>query len=375
MSENRLNTVDRNTHAIDRRQQSSINYHNDRRHQQDDRRRHYSDECHHQQLLEICLIELNQAKDRYHQLFNLSPIAYIFISSDGQISDLNTSAASLLGGERQTLIHQSFSHFVSQEETERWQKLWLKIQHNEVSMPVDLSLTPLKGKPFLARVENLGKLNKVLNNLLAISDISQNQKKINFPDLTALTFNIQEGLMLTNAELIIQQVNPAFSRITGYDSNEVLGQSPRFLSSGLQDIGFYQTMWDSINHQGYWQGELCNRRKNGEIFPEWLTITSFLDSNGQMFYIGSFIDISNYKQKEKQTLARHQQQELQYQSELQQKNIELQQIKSELNEINTALKVLVKNQQTDTLDAKDLVAQEINQEVIPFLNQLKMRII
>lgn len=197
------------------------------------------------------------------------------------------------------------------------------------------------------------------------------QALINSPSLAAMAFEIQEGLMITNAESIIQQVNPAFTRITGYNIDEAVGQSPRLLSSGLQSLPFYQTMWQHINHQGYWQGEIWNRRKNGEIFPEWLTISAVLDAHGQTLYIGSFTDISRYKQKEQCTLETHQQREIQLQLALQQKNAELQQIKSELNDLNTTLKVLNRHQQSDALQAKEVMGQEVSQEVIPFLHQLK----
>lgn len=111
--------------------------------------------------------------------------------------------------------------------------------------------------------------------------------------------NSQEGIMITDAKQSIVRVNSTFSSITGYNANEVIGQHPSLLSSGLQDQLFYQNMWNQIVSQGFWQGEIVNQRKNGEIFPEWLCITRVLDADGQVtHYVGTFVDITDRKLNE-----------------------------------------------------------------------------
>jgi diguanylate cyclase (GGDEF)-like protein/PAS domain S-box-containing protein len=117
-----------------------------------------------------------------------------------------------------------------------------------------------------------------------------------------------EGVMITNAKAGIIAVNHAFTEITGYTEAEVIGKNPRLLQSGRQDVSFFQTMWTSVNETGLWQGELWNRRKNGEIFPEWLTINAVRDEKGQLVnYVGVFSDISQIKDSEAQLahLAHH----------------------------------------------------------------------
>jgi len=108
-----------------------------------------------------------------------------------------------------------------------------------------------------------------------------------------------EGIMVTDENLVIQQVNPAFSKTTGYSAEEAIGQTPRLLSSGKQDKAFYQEMWRSISTQNQWQGEIWNRRKSGEMYLEWLTINRILtpDENG-VRYVGVFSDISLHKDLE-----------------------------------------------------------------------------
>ncbi|MBI5431002.1 MAG: EAL domain-containing protein [Nitrosomonadales bacterium] len=109
------------------------------------------------------------------------------------------------------------------------------------------------------------------------------------------------GVMLTDADVNIIEVNPAFTRITGYTPEEIRGKNPQWLSSGRQDWPFYQEMWRAINDKGHWQGEIWNRRKNGEVYPEWLSISPVLDRDGTLTnYVGIFSDISERKRAEEQ---------------------------------------------------------------------------
>ncbi|MEW6648069.1 MAG: diguanylate cyclase [Pseudomonadota bacterium] len=104
--------------------------------------------------------------------------------------------------------------------------------------------------------------------------------------------NTPDGVMITDADLSIRSVNPAFTATTGYREDEVLGQTPRLLASGRHEAAFYQTMWRQIAQEGRWQGEIWNRRKNGEIYLEWLNIIAIRDSQGQVLhYAGIFSDI------------------------------------------------------------------------------------
>ncbi len=108
-----------------------------------------------------------------------------------------------------------------------------------------------------------------------------------------------EGVMITNAEGLIESVNPAFSRLTGYDAEEVIGHSPSILSSGRHDAAFYESMWGALREHGQWQGEIWNRRKSGETYPELLTITAITDERGELTHYASlFSDITDLKENE-----------------------------------------------------------------------------
>ncbi len=108
-----------------------------------------------------------------------------------------------------------------------------------------------------------------------------------------------EGMTITDGQSRILAVNPAFCQITGYREEEVIGQTPAILNSGRQGRDFYKQMWAELLHNGQWHGEIWNRRKDGGIFPEWLSVAAVRDEQGgTSHYIGVFTDISERKQNE-----------------------------------------------------------------------------
>ncbi|TRX02999.1 EAL domain-containing protein [Candidatus Methylobacter oryzae] len=114
--------------------------------------------------------------------------------------------------------------------------------------------------------------------------------------------NTQEGVITTDKYVVIQTCNTGFTRITGYTEAEVIGKTPAIISSGRHDKKFYQAMWDKINKHGFWQGEIWNRRKNGEVYPELLTITEIRDDETDQIsnYAAIFSDISQLKSDEEE---------------------------------------------------------------------------
>jgi diguanylate cyclase (GGDEF)-like protein/PAS domain S-box-containing protein len=132
-------------------------------------------------------------------------------------------------------------------------------------------------------------------------DVTEHVKAELELQIAAAAFEVQEGIMITDAENRILRVNRAFVALTGYSAEESLGRTPSMLSSGRQNAEFYQDMWKELDHNKYWQGEIWNRRKNGELFPVWLTITALLDVDGGVRnYVGAFSDITQYKKAEEE---------------------------------------------------------------------------
>lgn len=120
-------------------------------------------------------------------------------------------------------------------------------------------------------------------------------------NLSAMAFlNTAEAIMITDPEGVIVSVNPSFTKITGYSADEVLGRTPRVLNSGTQSRDFYQAFWLDLKEKGSWQGELLNRRKNGELYNQWLNITSARHADGSIAsYISVFSDMTPLQETEK----------------------------------------------------------------------------
>jgi diguanylate cyclase (GGDEF)-like protein/PAS domain S-box-containing protein len=119
--------------------------------------------------------------------------------------------------------------------------------------------------------------------------------------IAATAFETQEGMAVTDAHSVILRVNHAFTRITGYTAKEAIGLTPRLLKSGRHDASFYAAIWESVGRTGTWQGEIWNRRKNGEVYPEQLTITEVIGSTGEVTnYVATLNDITLRKVAEEQ---------------------------------------------------------------------------
>ena len=112
-------------------------------------------------------------------------------------------------------------------------------------------------------------------------------------------FEAQDATMVTDADSVIIRVNQAFVELTGYTADEVIGQTPIFLRSDRHDSAFYKAMWHSIHTTGHWRGEVWDRKKSGEVYPKWLTISAVTSANGVVtHYIGTHFDISDRKKAE-----------------------------------------------------------------------------
>jgi diguanylate cyclase (GGDEF)-like protein/PAS domain S-box-containing protein len=140
-------------------------------------------------------------------------------------------------------------------------------------------------------------------------DITGGRRDAEERRLAAAVFaNTQEGVVITDPEGRILAVNPAVVTITGYSREALIGNTMRQLQSGRHDRAFYDALWHAVRTTGYWQGEIWNRRKNGEIYPELLTISTVRDEKGEIVnYVGSFSDITLWKrsQQRMEHLAHH----------------------------------------------------------------------
>ncbi|MBT2786151.1 MULTISPECIES: EAL domain-containing protein [unclassified Halomonas] len=119
--------------------------------------------------------------------------------------------------------------------------------------------------------------------------------------IAAAAFQTHLGILITDPQGTILKVNETFSRITGYSEAEIIGNNPRMFSSGLQNATFYRRLWKRVIKTGNWEGEIWNQRKNGELFPEWLTISAVYSVEGALtHYVATMSDISERKAAEQE---------------------------------------------------------------------------
>jgi diguanylate cyclase (GGDEF)-like protein/PAS domain S-box-containing protein len=131
-------------------------------------------------------------------------------------------------------------------------------------------------------------------------DITERKRAEDTRRQWAMAFeSTRDGVVITDTRARIQAVNRAFSEITGHVPQDVLGHTPRLLQSGLHNAAFYAAMWRSVRETGSWQGEVWNRRRNGDVYPQWLTISAVRDEAGELSnYVGVFTDITRIKRSE-----------------------------------------------------------------------------
>ena len=130
--------------------------------------------------------------------------------------------------------------------------------------------------------------------LVMLEDVSERYWELQRMALARKVFDANlDAIVVTDAHQHILAVNPAFTTVTGYTEEEVKGKTPKILSSGLHDERFYRAMWHDLKEKGSWEGQIYNRRKNGEIYPERLRITAIRDASGELkYYLAVFSDLS-----------------------------------------------------------------------------------
>ncbi len=166
---------------------------------------------------------------------------------------------------------------------------------NEVFWRADGGMLPVEYWAYPMR-----RSGRVVGTVVTFFDISERLQHEAKSRLAATVFeSTHEGIMITDPHSRILAVNQAFTRVTGYEEEEVVGQTPVMLRSGRHDPDFYAVIWRALREAGHWQGEIWNRRKSGEVYPELLSISAVHDSQGSVsHYVGMFTDISKIKESE-----------------------------------------------------------------------------
>ncbi|HEY8939495.1 MAG TPA: EAL domain-containing protein [Cellvibrio sp.] len=245
--------------------------------------------------------ELLNARSNLQATLDAIPDLLFDIDLDGVIHSYHTNQPELLTVPPERFLGENFRRFLPPEAIEAVQQALSDAEVHGVSIgkcySVDLPGGTITFELSVSRKAD--QHNDTSRFLVLARNITERRLAEEELRVAATAFEAREGMMITDPEGNIVRVNKAFSEITGYNGDDVIGKNPRFLASGRHDKNFYQEMWRAIIAEGSWRGEIWNRRSGGEIFPEWLTITAVKNDLGKTtHYVSTLTDISELKQHE-----------------------------------------------------------------------------
>jgi diguanylate cyclase (GGDEF)-like protein/PAS domain S-box-containing protein len=231
---------------------------------------------------------------------SLDPL--VTISAEGKITDVNEASVSVTGVAREALIGTDFGDYFTDpvQAREGYQQVFAKGFVTDYPLAIRHSSGRITDVLYNASVYR-DEQGRVLGVFAAARDVTERKKAESFIQAASVFTYAREGIIITDTSGTILNVNDSFTRITGYDREEVLGQNPRLLKSGRQDDAYYVAMWRDLIDKGHWYGEIWNKRKNGEIYAGMLTITAVYGSDAKtQHYVALFTDITKLKEHQNQ---------------------------------------------------------------------------
>ncbi|BBP42629.1 sensor domain-containing protein [Thiosulfativibrio zosterae] len=248
---------------------------------------------------------LNATKNRYQELFKNAPVGYCSLNEKGQILEANLTTLALLDQTEESLVNTAITNYIFSEDQDTYYFCRQKvIAQLDSTQTCDLRLLKKDQSIFWAKLTLATSFNNASQTVfrLVIQDISEQKKSEEQLKLAASFFSAAgEGIMITDAQNNILKVNPSFTTITGYQAEEVIGQNPKILSSSENCQSFYEQLWNRLEKEGSWKGEIINRRKNGELIEVIMHITTIVNHvNEVQRYIALYSDNSLVKQRELQ---------------------------------------------------------------------------
>ena len=245
---------------------------------------------------------IKQAAHYARSLLEASLDPLITISAEGKITDVNEASVKVTGVAREALIGTDFGGYFSDpvQAREGYQQVFAKGFVTDYPLAIRHASGRITDVLYNASVyrDDQG---RVLGVFAAARDITERKKAESYIQAASVFTYAREGIIITDTSGTILNVNDSFTRITGYDREEVLGQNPRLLKSGRQDDAYYVAMWRDLIDKGHWYGEIWNKRKNGEIYVEMLTITAVYGGDGKtQHYVALFTDITTLKEHQNQ---------------------------------------------------------------------------
>lgn len=241
-----------------------------------------------------------KTSQRYTELFEFAPVAYFVMDQASIINQLNLRAAILLDIDRVNLVGQSFVEHLKAEYKTVFSHCLSTVLEGGGIQTCEIAVQVSKRVVWLSVKINIDDTDTSC--LVTMIDISERKLAEDKLKLAANVFSYAgESIMITDATATIIDVNETFTITTGYSREEAIGNNQRMLRSGREPPDFYVDMWQQINTAGHWKGEVLNRRKNGEVYTELLTISAVVnDASRVQHYVALFTDITQIKQHQAQ---------------------------------------------------------------------------
>ncbi|MFB9240493.1 EAL domain-containing protein [Massilia antarctica] len=230
-----------------------------------------------------------------------SPLPMGVYAASGQCALVNDAYASLVGATREALLAQNYNDIVAWQESGLLEDCRTAIEQERLHRR-EVHVLSSFGKELWVECNLVPTfLNDEKHLLIQFFDLSERKRAEEQLRIVATAFDAQEAMMITDAKTVILRVNRAFSESTGYSSADVVGLTPHVLNSDRHDTSFFAAIWECIDRDGSWHGEIWDQRKNGEIFPNWLTITAVKNDDGVVTnYVSTQTDITTRKKAEEE---------------------------------------------------------------------------
>ncbi|GGY74680.1 GGDEF domain-containing protein [Marinobacter zhanjiangensis] len=266
------------------------------------------------QRAEQGLIHENQERKRLHQvaqsnearleaLVRSIPDLVLVIDEQGRFVFVHAAEKQQLLMTPDQLIGRHYREVLSPELADRFSEAKSEVLESRETLNFDYHLkVGNELRAFEARVNVLRDEERSYNGFLAlVRDVTEQKVREAELRIASAAFETHLGIMITDKQGLILRANHAFTAITGYAEHEVVGKTPAILRSGLQGRAFYNNLWARVLEKGAWEGEIWNRRKNGEVYAEWLTISVVRNSSGAIQnFVGTFHDITRRKEAERE---------------------------------------------------------------------------
>lgn len=244
---------------------------------------------------------LHESDEKIHSIIDRTLVGIVILNQDFEINFANRRFAELTGFEANEIINKKITEFLPKKEATRFLEYYQqRLNHDNVSNYIELD--------YLDKAKNLNnseisvsvykdknQKTNVIAQIIDITERTKSQKKVNLLSKSLEAAPI--SVIITDANGDIEYVNPMFTEITGYSSEEIIGKNPKFIQSGQYSADFYKELYNQLLSTGFWRGELPNKRKNGELFWEYSAFATVKDEYGNLTQIVALkIDITKEKE-------------------------------------------------------------------------------